>query len=263
MRTSPNRPTVRRAAASVGLITAVGVLAGPVAHADEEPPGNKGTVKVHEVGTPDDDRRNEPKLCDFRIVGFGFPEDADLEIAIEGHGGPNAGPGTFDGTVTAAELSDAGDWAIDGPTLPDGMYKLEVENTTAPGGPKQKVFKIDCPEAAGGAEVGGSETGDTDVLGSGVTTGGGAPAVVPVTEASVGGGAVVAPAAGASVLGARIERPTFIPATAPETQVLGAQVERGALARTGIELRAALLVAAGLMVGGAALLGARRRLLSA
>lgn len=110
-------------------------------------PGNAGTVKIHRSTTPDDDRRNEPQVCEFRIVGFGFPADAELEITIEGHGGPNAGPDSFSGTVGSSALSADGDWAVSGPDLADGMYKLYVENTTAPGGAKQKVFHVDCPEA--------------------------------------------------------------------------------------------------------------------
>jgi hypothetical protein len=115
-----------------------------VAAAAEAAPGNAGTVKIHRVGTADDDRRNEPQVCEFRIVGFGFPADAELDITIEGHGGPNAGPDTFSTTVASAALSDDGDWAIAGPALADGMYKLFVENTTAPGGAKQKVFHVEC-----------------------------------------------------------------------------------------------------------------------
>ena len=270
MHRSPSRPIVHRAAATLGLLTVLGAGFAPVAHADEEAPGNRGTVKVHETGTPDDDRRNEPKFCDFRIVGFGFPEDADLEIHIEGHGGPNSGPDTFDGTVTPDQLSDDGDWAIDGPTLADGMYKLYVENTTAPGGAKQKVFKIDCPDetaaVAGDTAVGGSSAtadtsgasagGKTTVLGSSVTRG--ATAAAP----EVGGNEAASAAAETSVLGASIERTPALPTVAAaqgSTEVAGTQVTRGALARTGFEVVPAVLVATGLLGIGAVLLRVRRR----
>lgn len=276
MHRSPFRPTVRRAAATLGLLTVLGAGFAPVAQADEEPPGNKGTVKVHETGTPDDDRREEPKLCDFRIVGFGFPEDAELAIHIEGHGGPNAGPDTFDGVVTSAQLSEAGDWAIDGPTLADGMYKLYVENTTAPGGAKQKVFKIDCPEAAtggssvaGGSVVGGSSAtvdnseagsgGETSVLGASVTRGTAAAAEV--------GGNEAASAPETFVLGATIERTSAVPAVAAasqgSTEVAGIQVSRGSLARTGFETLPAVFLATGLLGAGAVLLRARSHLTTA
>lgn len=280
MHQSPSRTTARRAAATLGLLTVLGAWFAPVAHADEEPPGNRGTVKVHETGTPDDDRREEPKFCDFRIVGFGFPEDAELAVHIEGHGGPNAGPDTFDATVTSAQLSDAGDWAIDGPTLADGMYKLFVENTTAPGGAKQKVFEIDCPEeatggsgVAGGSIVSGSSAtvdtsdagtgGETSVLGASVTRGTAAGSAAAVEV----GGTEAASAPETFVLGATIERSSALPAVAAasqgSTEVAGTQVSRGALARTGFEVLSAVLLATGLLGIGAVLLRARRHLTTA
>ena len=271
MHQSPSRTTARRAAATLGLLTVLGAGFAPVADADEEPPGNTGTVKVHETGTPDDDRREEPKLCDFRIVGFGFPEDAELAVRIEGHGGPNAGPDTFDGTVTSDQLTEAGDWAIDGPTLADGMYKLYVENTTAPGGAKQKVFTIDCPDetAVGGssATVDTSDVstgGETSVLGASVTRGTAASAA-PDSAPEVGGNEA-ASAAETIVLGASIERPSLPAVTAASTgstEVAGTQVSRGALARTGFEALPAVALATGLLGIGAVLLRARRHATSA
>ncbi|MFP5256396.1 MAG: hypothetical protein ACLGI8_11165 [Acidimicrobiia bacterium] len=204
----------------------------------EEAPGNAGTVKVHEVGTADDDRRNEPKLCDFRIVGFGFPADAHLEVTIAGHGGPNAGPSTFDTEVATEQLSATGDWAIDGPTLEDGMYKLEVENTTAPGGPKQKVFKIDCPDDAG-ADAGGEEIVD-DVVVDDEVTGDEEQQVLGSSETRV--------------LGAYIER--------QPAEVVGSASTGGTgyLPRTGVELLTLAGGAAALVAGGTLLQrGARAR----
>jgi hypothetical protein len=272
MHRSRSRRTLTQAAATAGLLTLVGAGFAPAAFADEEPPGNRGTVKVHETGTPDDDRRNEPKLCDFRIVGFGFPEDADLEVHIEGHGGPNAGPDTFDTTVPNSALSDEGDFAIDGPTLADGMYKLYVENTTAPGGPKQKVFKIDCPdqtEAAGAASV---DDGQTAVLGGSATRSGAvAPATgVPAGTATGSAATTVAAEPVTEVLGATLERPALLPAgtavtaggttVLPATQVAGAQVSRAALARTGLEALLLVALGVGLLGAGTAVLRGRRRL---
>src|SRR5687767_6058502 len=143
--------------------TAALLLAYPLqASAQEEPPGNRGTVKIHESTTPDSDRRNEPKVCTFRLVGFGFPDDANIELSIEGHGGPNAGTGSFADTIEAGELSPEGDWAIAGPTLADGMYKLAADNTTAPGNAKHKVFKVECT-GGGQPTSGGNTTGGADV----------------------------------------------------------------------------------------------------
>jgi len=194
----------------------------------EEAPGNTGTVKIHDVGTPDDDRREEPKVCVFRIVGFGFPADADLVVSIAGQGGPNvAGTGSFG--PTEVSVDSGGDFAIAGPTLPDGLYKLSVENTTAPGGAKQKVFEVDCPAEVGGTEEeppGGEETTDGEVLG--VTR------ERTVTESADAAAAV---------------------ATRP-TEVLGVQQTRGALAFSGAAVGGLVLLGGGLLAGGTAL---RRR----
>ncbi|MGV3760643.1 MAG: hypothetical protein ACO1PW_14035 [Actinomycetota bacterium] len=253
----------------------------PPGHAGEaagQPaPGNKGTVKVHEVGTPDDDRRNEPKVCEFRILGFGFPEDAQLEISIVGHGGPNAGPDSFTSTVDGGQLSTAGDWAIPGPALADGMYKLAVENTTAPGGAKQKVFKVDCPaETAPADDVLDDDTdttpapdGDTDG-----TAGGDAPDevggdtgsddVIEGVDDAVVDGTTATPTAPAElaetrVLGAYLERD--LPAAADAT-LMAAQSTQGtgiaALPRTGFGV-AGLLASAGALVATGTALQRRSR----
>ena len=248
---------VAGATALLGLTTAS-------AEAKEPPPGNKGTVKIHQDTTADDDRRNEPKVCEFRIIGFGFPEDSDIELSIEGHGGPNAGTGSFTATIDADDLTDAGDWAIDGPTLPDGMYKLSADNTTAPGKAKHKVFKVDCEEAPAAGTDGttdegttGGDTGGTTTGGdtTGGTTGGDTPGgTTGDTEGTTGGTAggvlpndVVRPTAeGNDVLGVTVSRPT--PQAAP-----------AALARTGSDVSGLIILGSALVAGGAALLLARRR----
>lgn len=292
----PMSTTARRtgALASTALATAalVGSMVVTPAAADQpadggapapqaEAPGNRGTVKIHEVGTPEEDRRNEPHVCRFEIVGFGFPDDANLEITIDGHGGPNAGSGSFDETVSADQLSDAGDWVVDGPTLPDGMYKLYVENTTAPGGAKQKVFKVDCPDESGpvvsGDDVGGEDegTGGDEVLGestTGGTTTGGTTTVgssVVGGDSSTSGSSAVsatgatatatAPAGGTQVLGEVLTRdlPVVRPAAAvtPAPQAVGA----AALARTGAELLRLSIVGSTLLLAGGALVRLARR----
>jgi hypothetical protein len=244
--------------------------------AAEEAPGNAGTVKTHERTTPDADRRDEPKVCELRIVGFGFPDDADLELSIVGHGGPNAGPDSWTSIVGTEALSAAGDWAVDGPSLADGMYKLEVENTTAPGGAKQKVFKVDCPDTpdtggvGGDTEVDDTEATDTEVDGTDATG-------VETGATEVGG--VEGTTGGTTVLGESVERPVQVDqatvgaaSTAVEaqavrgsgTQVLGTQVSRSAMPRTGTDV--APVAAAGFVLLGAGVgiewAGRRRRVAS-
>jgi LPXTG-motif cell wall-anchored protein len=208
--------------AGTGAAALLGLLASPAqaGEAGEEPPGNKGTVKIHRSSTADSDRRNEPKVCAFRIVGFGFPEDTNLELSIVGHGGPNAGSGSFAGTVEAGDLSPAGDFGVAGPSLPDGMYKLTADNTTAPGSAKHKVFKVDC---GGQGPTGGTTGGDT----TGGTTGSAAPE--------------------------QFQQPT-----GEDTNVLGATVERDVLPRTGRDMSGFAILGSGLIIGGTALLVARR-----
>jgi len=253
--------TARRTAALASTALATAALAGalvitpagadqPDAGATGEAPGNRGTVKIHEVGTPEDDHRNEPQVCDFEIVGFGFPDDANLGITIEGHGGPNSGTGSFSSTVTAEQLSEEGDWVVDGPTLPDGMYKLYVENTTAPGGAKQKVFKVDCPE---GDDVVVDDDDvivdndvvvddDDDVIDDDV--------VVDGSTDTVGG---------TQVLGAVLTRDLTAAAPAAAVTTPAPQVAGSALARTGAEVVPLTVVASALMIVGGALVRIGRR----
>lgn len=224
------------AAGSPSSVESSGGGAAPeVAGEGEEAPGNRGTIKTHQTTTPDDDRRDEPHFCAGRLVGVGFPEDANLEISIEGHSGPNSGPDTFDTTVTADMLSDEGDFAIVLPPLADGMYKLTADNVTAPGFAKQKVIKIECP-----VEVLPEEE---------------EPELPPVIvdedeEEEVLGVTIVRPA--------RVEE-AVIAAPATDEQVLGVQIQRGALARTGTDASWLVLFGATLLAGGAALVATDRR----
>lgn len=227
------------AAASPSSVDDPGGEAAPVVAGDgEEAPGNRGTIKTHLSTTPDDDRRDEPHFCAGRLVGFGFPEDANLEIAIEGHGGPNSGPDTFDTTVTADMLSETGDFALALPTLADGMYKITADNVTAPGFAKQKVIKVECP-----VEVLPEEE---------------EPEIPPTIideeeEEEVLGVTIVRPA--------RIEEVVTAAPAAPAAneQVLGVQIQRGALARTGMSVSLPVLLGFALLIAGLALVATGRR----
>lgn len=245
----PGVPAEERPGSAAERPTAPPARQGDPAGRGEEAPGNAGTVKVHEASTPDDDRRNEPKLCDLRIVGFGFPADAHLEVTIVGHGGPNAGPSTFETEVSNDQLSASGDWAIAGPALEDGMYKLAVENTTAPGGPKQKVFKIDCTDDT--SNVDDDVTDGNDMTDGDDVTEGDEDGDDVLSGGTDGDGTAVGPdgdelASGETrVLGAYLER--------EPAQVLGTDATGGAdrLPRTGLELLTLAGGAAALLAGGA------------
>jgi len=275
---------LRGLAAVAGGAAALLMAAAPLTQASAgeaptgPPPGNKGTVKIHRPTTPDSDRRNQPKVCTFRIVGFSFPDDTNLEISIQGHGGPNAGTGSFETTVDADDLSDAGDFAIAGPTLPNGMYKLTADNTTAPGDAKHKVFKVDCPaevEASTGGDTGGTagstggdtggtagstggDTGGTTGSTGGDTGGSGGSTTGGTTSATSGGEVSGTAGGGAAVLGETIERPAG--AVSPSAAVLGAGAEAESLPRTGSQVDHLVVVAVSLLVVGGGVLLARRRL---
>lgn len=108
------------------------------------PPGDNGTVKVHDPRTPPEDMRNEPHVCTFTLVGSNF--DGEQQVWWKIRTWP---PG--DGSKERPVVLE-GDLALDGEghgeteeyELPDGHYKLfwnfEGENGRA----KQKVFWVDC-----------------------------------------------------------------------------------------------------------------------
>jgi hypothetical protein len=107
-------------------------------------PKNNGTIKVHSVGTPLDDNRNEPKqVCAFYLAAFGFDADQELSYAFATQpGGVAAGtPGTF--TVGPTNARPTGDGYSPDLSLPDGQYKVTV---TTSDGTKTKVFKVQCAD---------------------------------------------------------------------------------------------------------------------
>lgn len=109
---------------------------------DPGPPGDNGTVKVHRSTTPVDDRRNEPKVCTFYLVGFGFDAAQDVRWHIK------SWPPTGDRTVVkegTLVLDEAGHGRTGDMTLPDGHYKLFWDFEGKKGkGPKHKVFWVTC-----------------------------------------------------------------------------------------------------------------------
>jgi hypothetical protein len=113
-----------------GLLTSVGSVGAQ---------NNAGTVKIF-----DGDKElpaNDPKVCGpFTVQGLNFEAGESVDISIIGHGGPNAGAGSFSATVTVA---GDGTFATGPITLPVGMYKLDSEDGEG-GGDKNKVFKVEC-----------------------------------------------------------------------------------------------------------------------
>ena len=108
-------------------------------------PGNNGTVKIHAAGTNADDPRTEPHPCVFYIAGFGFDPAATGTYAIRSWP-PSDPAGVLVAQGAWGPADGSGDWQTELMNLPDGHYKLFVEQLVprAPGGAKQKTFWIEC-----------------------------------------------------------------------------------------------------------------------
>jgi len=118
------------------------------------PGGNKGTLKVHEEGTPSGTVNNDPKVCVFNLEGFFFETGQTGYIIIEPQGG-NGGPSTV-GPVEWGPADGSGFAATDyfnspaGLEVLNGHYKATLYGKMLPTGQlddvkaKSKVFKVDC-----------------------------------------------------------------------------------------------------------------------
>ncbi|HEY3506988.1 MAG TPA: hypothetical protein VGN37_29880 [Actinocatenispora sp.] len=128
---------------AVLVLAAATVAVGAPAAAYADPPGDNGTVKIHAVGTPVDDRRNEPHVCVFYLDAFGFDAAQAVAWHIDQHP-PTGRTQVKDGTITLAD----GSGRTDELSLPDGHYKLYWNFAGEHGRAKQKVFWVDCAETS-------------------------------------------------------------------------------------------------------------------
>ncbi|MFE3459748.1 LPXTG cell wall anchor domain-containing protein [Nocardiopsis aegyptia] len=114
-------------------------------------PGDNGTVKIHDPLTPEDDRRNVPKVCEFQVAAFGFDsaQDVSWEIVVQG-GKPADRELMLSDTLV---LDDEGEGITEILELPDGHYRLNWTFEGENGNGKHKVFKVRCddeePEPSG------------------------------------------------------------------------------------------------------------------
>ena len=136
------RPS-RRAALGVGIVVALSALL-IVAPAAAAPPGNNGTVKIHEGATEMEPIiRNDPHVCTFHLHFF-FADPAqqgtwrildwspggDREVVLSGAYDTNE-----DGIDRAPDTGAFG--------LPNGHYRLEWQGRNAHN-VKHKMFWVEC-----------------------------------------------------------------------------------------------------------------------
>jgi LPXTG-motif cell wall-anchored protein len=151
MRTS-TRVGVLAAACSVALFTA------PVAHA--APPGDNGTVKIHDASTDEELRRNEPHVCTFYLDAFGFDGGQQVNWHIE-RWAPTAGVKGETVLSDSLTLDASGHGRTKDLSLPDGHYKLFWKFDGQKGSAKHKVFWTDCEDSAEGGTPPSGAPSDT------------------------------------------------------------------------------------------------------
>ncbi|MFI8093127.1 LPXTG cell wall anchor domain-containing protein [Streptomyces sp. NPDC086080] len=139
MRT-PARAGVLAAAFSAAVLTA------PVAFA--APPGDNGTVKIHDASTGEEPRQNEPHVCTFYLDAFGFDGGQQVDWHIEAWA-PAAGAKGETVESGAITLDGEGHGRTGDLSLPDGHYKLFWTFDGENGAAKHKVFWTDCEEDGG------------------------------------------------------------------------------------------------------------------
>ena len=134
---------------AVSVAAAVSLLSAPAAFAT--PPGDNGTVKIHDASTSEELRKNEPHVCTFYLDAFGFDGGQQVtwkivEMPPTGTKGVEAKTGSLeldlDGHGRSVELS-----------LPDGHYKLVWNCDGEHGDAKHKVFWTTCDKDAPAEEA--------------------------------------------------------------------------------------------------------------
>lgn len=134
-----------RTLTSTGALVAAAALslsAAPSAFAT--PPGDNGTVKIHDAKTGEELRKNEPHVCSFYLDAFGFDGGQEVDWKIV-EMPPTGTKGTVADTGSLT-LDGEGHGRTDDKTLPDGHYKLIWNFDGEHGEAKHKVFWTDCED---------------------------------------------------------------------------------------------------------------------
>lgn len=129
-------------------------------------PGNNGTLKVHEKGTPAATESNDPKVCNFNFEGFGFDKGQSGIIVITTQGGGNDKAEVKKVNMPAA--NDSGYTETEYLSLADGHYKTTLYGKDIAGNvdykndlkAKSKVFKVECDETTTPSDNEGEVNGD-------------------------------------------------------------------------------------------------------
>jgi len=157
---------------------------------DHNPPGNNGTVFIHDVAG-DQSPHNVPHVaCTFYVDFFGFDDGQTVTVSFAGQaptGKDMALGGTWTGVVSDDEAGGAGNdfdhelaYTADdlgvtslGAPAHEGYHVKMTVATNEPGGKKSKVFWIEpcasAPEVGGTGTTIGGTTGGATVAGTGAT----------------------------------------------------------------------------------------------
>lgn len=119
--------------------------------ADQQTPpnGNKGTLKIHEQGTPSGTESNDPKVCTFNLEGYQFApgQTGYVMFDVQGGDGPT---GTSAGPYNVGPANGDGYFETQYFNLSPGHYKATLYGKQLPSGQlddekaKSKVFKVAC-----------------------------------------------------------------------------------------------------------------------
>ncbi|MCX4454148.1 hypothetical protein OG585_15810 [Streptomyces sp. NBC_01340] len=221
------RTLIRAGALTAGVSSLL--LLAPTAYAT--PPGDNGTVKIHDARTGEELRRNEPHVCTFYLDAFGFDAIQQVDWHIEAWAPTAAAKGETmkSGAIT---LDAEGHGRTADLSLPDGHYKLFWNFDGEKGAAKHKVFWTDCKGSGGG--------------GGGTTPSGSASPSSPASSSPSGSaGATAAPSVSSSEGGAAPSA-----AASPSAQGGGGLAETGSSAPVGLlpGAAAALVTAGGYLV---------------
>ncbi len=140
---------------STVTVLMISSIALPVHAANDRVPGNNGTLKVHEKGTPSNTESNDPKVCTFNFEAYGLDKDQDAVIVITKQGGGNDKSEVKRVHLPAAQKADkhATYTETEYMTIANGHYKSTAYGKDKQGEykidlkAKSKVFKVNCSNA--------------------------------------------------------------------------------------------------------------------